>query len=174
MNARDVFHKDVLIRVKSDLPGWVSLTVTPTLESKSQLTHYFRKHLSGLPENLCEALLLAIDELLSNAIEHGCGLDPNRRLDVGLVRTERMILFHVCDDGLGFSIDDIGHAAVSNPPNNPLRHAELRSEMGLRPGGFGIMLVKQVADELMYNEYGNEVLFIKYLNPLQAQADGDR
>ena len=165
VNARDVFHKDVLIKVKSDLPGWVSLTVAPTLQSKGELTRYFREQLNGLPDDLCEALVLAIDELISNAMEHGCGLDPSRRLDVGLVRTARMILFHVCDDGLGFSIGEIEHAAVNNPPNNPLRHAELRSEMGLRPGGFGIMLVKQVADELMYNEYGNEVLFIKYLNP---------
>jgi anti-sigma regulatory factor (Ser/Thr protein kinase) len=35
--------------------------------------------------------------------------------------------------------------------------------MGMRPGGFGIMLVKQIADELVYNERGNEVLLIKLL-----------
>ena len=164
VNARDVFRDNVSIHVRSDLPGWVSLTVSPNLESKTQLTSYFREQLSGLPDELCEALVLAIDELIGNAMEHGCGLDPNRCMELGLVRTGRMILFHVRDDGGGFSIESIGHAAVNNPPNNPLRHAELRSEMGLRPGGFGILLVQQVADELIYNENGNEVLFIKYLD----------
>ncbi len=34
----------------------------------------------------------------------------------------------------------------------------------MRPGGFGIMLVKQIADELIYNESGNEVMLIKHLD----------
>jgi anti-sigma regulatory factor (Ser/Thr protein kinase) len=70
----------------------------------------------------------------------------------------------VRDDGEGFSIGTVGHAAVNNPPDDPLRHTELRSEMGLRPGGFGIMLAKKVADELLYNQHGNAVLLIKYLD----------
>ena len=168
MNARDVFRQNGSIHVRSDLPGWVSLTVSPSLESKTQLTNYFRERLGGLPDELHEALVLAIDELLSNAMEHGCGLDPNRYMEVGLVHTGRMILFHVRDDGGGFSIENIGHAAVNNPPNNPLQHAELRSKVGLRPGGFGIMLVQQVADELIYNENGNKVLFIKYLTAAET------
>jgi anti-sigma regulatory factor (Ser/Thr protein kinase) len=39
----------------------------------------------------------------------------------------------------------------------------LRSEVGKRPGGFGIMLVRLIADELVYNERGNEAMLIKYL-----------
>jgi anti-sigma regulatory factor (Ser/Thr protein kinase) len=35
--------------------------------------------------------------------------------------------------------------------------------MGLRPGGFGILVAKQLVDEMFYNEYGNEVLLIKHL-----------
>ena len=53
---------------------------------------------------------------------------------------------------------------MNNPPEDPLHHTKLRSEMGLRPGGYGIMLVKKIADELIYNEAGNEVLFLKYLD----------
>jgi two-component system, OmpR family, response regulator len=41
---------------------------------------------------------------------------------------------------------------------------EYRSQNGMRPGGFGIMMVKQIADELMYNQHGNEVVMVKYLN----------
>ena len=40
---------------------------------------------------------------------------------------------------------------------------EVRNEMGLRPGGFGILVSRNLADELIYNEKGNEVLLVKYL-----------
>ena len=89
---------------------------------------------------------------------------PCGTVDVSLIRTNRLILIYVRDYGAGFAIGQAGHAAINNPPNNPLLHAELRSQMGLRPGGFGIMLAQQVADELIYNENGNTVLLIKYLD----------
>ncbi|MBV8382871.1 MAG: ATP-binding protein, partial [Planctomycetaceae bacterium] len=34
-------------------------------------------------------------------------------------------------------------------------------EMGLREGGFGIMLAKGLVDEFRYNDKGNEVTLIK-------------
>jgi anti-sigma regulatory factor (Ser/Thr protein kinase) len=75
-----------------------------------------------------------------------------------------MLVFHLKDAGPGFSIEALNHAAVNNPPEEPLKHTEVRSEKGMRPGGFGIMLVQKIADELMYSEQGNEVLFVKYLD----------
>ena len=164
VSAGDRFPENSRIQVKSNRPGWISLVVHPALESKEQITKCFRPHLNELPEGLAEALLLALDELVGNAMEHGCRLESERCVDVSLVRTSRMLLLYVRDDGAGFSINHLEHAAVSNPPDNPLRHTELRSKMGLRPGGFGIMLAQQVADELIYNEYGNAVMLIKYLD----------
>lgn len=38
-----------------------------------------------------------------------------------------------------------------------------RAARGLRPGGFGMLIARQVADELVYNERSNEVLMIKHL-----------
>ena len=35
---------------------------------------------------------------------------------------------------------------------------------GIRPGGFGLLMVRQTADELLYNEKRNEVVFVKYLD----------
>ena len=34
----------------------------------------------------------------------------------------------------------------------------------MRPGGFGLLLVRAMVDELLYNEAQNEVVFIKYLD----------
>ncbi len=164
VSAGDTFSENSSVQVKSNRPGWISLAVRPALESKEQIAQCFRPHLDELTEGLAEALLLALDELVGNAMEHGCRLEPDRCVDVSLIRTNRMILLFVRDDGAGFSIGNLGHAAVNNPPDNPLRHTELRSQLGLRPGGFGIMLAKQVADELIYNQFGNAVMLIKYLD----------
>lgn len=160
----DALTENSSVLVRSNRPGWITLAVRPALESKEEIAQCFRPHLESLPEGLAEALLLALDELVGNAMEHGCRLEPDRCIDVSLIRTDRMILLFVRDDGAGFSIGNLGHAAVNNPPDNPLRHTELRSQMGLRPGGFGIMLAQQVADELIYNQYGNAVMLIKYLD----------
>lgn len=164
VSAQDSSSENAQFQVRSNRPGWVSLVIPPTLESKEVVSQCFLPHLAGLPEGLAESLLLATDELLGNAIEHGCRLELGHNIDVALIRTARMVLIFVRDDGSGFSIGDLGHAAVNNPPDNPLLHTQLRSQMGMRPGGFGIMLAKQVADELIYNEFGNAVMLIKYLD----------
>jgi anti-sigma regulatory factor (Ser/Thr protein kinase) len=41
--------------------------------------------------------------------------------------------------------------------------ARARSERGLRPGGFGLLITRQVVDEVIHNERGNEVILIKHL-----------
>jgi hypothetical protein len=40
----------------------------------------------------------------------------------------------------------------------------VREEQGLRPGGFGVMLAKKLVDEVVYNEQGNDVLPVKYVD----------
>ena len=67
------------------------------------------------------------------------------------------------DPGTGFSLDFLPHAVISNPSDSPIRHVELRAEAGKRPGGFGILLTRNLGDELLLNERHNAVLFIKYL-----------
>jgi anti-sigma regulatory factor (Ser/Thr protein kinase) len=34
----------------------------------------------------------------------------------------------------------------------------------LRPGGFGVLLARNSVDELIYNEKGNEVVLVKYVD----------
>jgi hypothetical protein len=47
----------------------------------------------------------------------------------------------------------------------------VRDKLGIRPGGFGIALTRAIADELLYNEAQNEVIFIKYLTASAGVAD---
>ena len=108
-------------------------------------------------------LLAAFRELLLNAMEHGAGFGTERTIEVSAVQTQRAIVFHFRDPGQGFSFEELGHAAISNPATDPLHHTTRRDELGLRPGGFGILIARRVADELYYNEAGNQVLLIKHI-----------
>lgn len=147
-------------------PNWICLRIAPDLALKQRVADFFRSQLDDLPGDLCDKLALAVEELIGNSIEHGCTVSPACAVDLSCLRTTRFLLFEIRDAGPGFSLNSIPHAAFSNPPEDPLRHAEYRSQMGLRPGGFGILLVKQIADELIYNEHGNAVALIKYLDGL--------
>ncbi len=163
-SAREAFAGDPKIDVRSSGPNWISLAIAPEMEMRQRMADFFRSQLTDLPDDLCDKLSIAFEELLGNALEHGSAVDPKRGVEIGFIRTPRMLLFHIRDAGPGFSLSSVPHAAVNNPPEDPLKHATYRSAMGLRPGGFGILLVKQIADELIYNEHGNAVLLIKYLD----------
>jgi anti-sigma regulatory factor (Ser/Thr protein kinase) len=164
VDATEALGGDPQFEVRSSVPGWTHLLITPSLGLREKFGAYIRELLSDLPSQLCEELSLAVDELLSNSMEHGCQQNPCCPVDFKLIRTSRMVLFLIRDPGNGFSVDAMAHAAVNNPPEEPLRHTQLRDELGMRPGGFGIMLVKKIADELVYNEQGNEVMLVKYLD----------
>jgi anti-sigma regulatory factor (Ser/Thr protein kinase) len=101
--------------------------------------------------------------MLMNAMEHGAGFDPEKVIHVTAIRTERAIVYHFRDPGTGFSMDRLEQSALSNSVTDPIAHLERRAEMGLRPGGFGMLVTKQVVDEMFYNERGNQVVLIKRL-----------
>jgi anti-sigma regulatory factor (Ser/Thr protein kinase)/CheY-like chemotaxis protein len=151
------------IRVASGRPEWVTLDVRCKLDAAERTAHYLRQIHCDLPAQCREDIAVAFRELLMNAIEHGGKYDPRKRVRVSLVRTLRAVLVYVHDPGTGFSFDFLPHAAVSNPADAPTKHAEFRAERGQRPGGFGILMSRNLVDELMYNERGNAVLFLKYI-----------
>jgi ABC-type histidine transport system ATPase subunit len=102
------------------------------------------------------------EEILLNAIEHGAGFDPELVVEVAALRSQRAIVYYFRDPGPGFNRENLPHAAVSNTLENPIGHIEYREAHGMRPAGFGIMMTKQLVDEVIYNEIGNEVLLIKH------------
>ena len=162
--ARDVFSGLADVQVRSSSPGWICLNILPSLAVKDRVIAFLRAQMEAdLAADLCEELATAMDELLSNAIEHGCKTLPQHCVELTYIKTPRIVLFQTRDAGPGFSMKRVPHAAVNNPPEDPLRHTKFRLRKGLRPGGFGIMVVRQIADELIYNENGNEVVLIKYL-----------
>jgi hypothetical protein len=39
-----------------------------------------------------------------------------------------MVTCHITDPGSGFTLDEIPHASIANPPDNPIRHISVREE----------------------------------------------
>ena len=151
------------IRVVSALPEWITLDVRCKIDAADRTTHFLREIQADLSPQVAEDVAAAFRELLMNAIEHGGRNDPRKHVRASLVRTARALIVHIHDPGTGFSLDFLPHAAISNPEDSPIRHVEVRAEEGKRPGGFGILLTKNLVNELLYNERGNAVLFVKYL-----------
>lgn len=153
------------IQVLSAIPQWIALQLRCKLEIADQLIPFLSELATDLSVQEREDVGTAFRELLMNAIEHGAGKDPGKTVRVDYIRTARSMIYKILDPGEGFSFNDLPHAAVSNQPDAPYRHFEVRDQLGLRPGGFGILLTRHLADELIYNEKGNEVLLIKYIMP---------
>jgi two-component system, OmpR family, response regulator len=151
------------IEVISARPDWVELLVPCELEVAERITGFVGQLESDLPGELRQEIGQALRELLLNAIEWGGKLDPNQKVRISYLRGRRMVLYRIADPGAGFHLEGLRHAAAVNPPDRPCEHMKARAEKGMRPGGFGILMVKSMADELLYNEAQNEVVFVKYL-----------
>ena len=149
------------IEVVSGLRDWLTLRVSCRMITAERLVRFMTEYRTDLPEAERDALIMAFREMLLNAMEHGAGFDPEQVIEVTAARTERSIVYHLKDPGPGFDRARLDHAAVSNAPDDPVRHVRQRAAQGLRPGGFGMLITKQVVDELVYNERGNEVILIK-------------
>ena len=154
-------------------PHWVELLIPCTREAAERIQTFMMKLEADLPDSVRETIASCFRELLLNAVEWGGQLDPNRKVRVASVRSPRMLMFRIADPGPGFSFERLSHAAVGQPESEPIAHMSIREERGIRPGGFGIVMTKAAADELLYNEAQNEVLFVKYLDSTQATEQSD-
>ena len=152
------------IEVLSARSDWVELMVPCSREAVGRIEVVMAQLETNLPSELREAIGFAFRELLMNAVEWGGGLDPTRKVRISCLRAKRMILYRIADPGAGFKIEDLPHAAIGQPPDDPIAHMQVREAKGLRPGGFGLLSVRSSVDELLYNEQRNEVVFVKYLD----------
>ena len=154
----------VPIEVVSARPEWVEFVAPCALEVVERIQAFMMQLDTDLPEDVRESVGTAFRELLSNAVEWGGKLDRTRKVRISYLRARRMLLYRIADPGEGFDIDRLRHAAISNPDDDPLRHAIVREEQGIRPGGLGLAITRSLVDELIYNEARNEVVFVKYLD----------
>ena len=152
------------IRVISAKPNWIELALPCDRESAERIQGFLARLDADLDPAVRDAIGRVFREMLLNAVEWGGKLDPNREVRVTYLRARKMILYRIADPGEGFRLSEIDHAAVTNTEDAPMAHVFAREKKGLRPGGFGILMSQSLADELLYNEAQNEVVFVKYLD----------
>ncbi len=151
------------IQVSSATSAWLRVIARCELATADRLIQ-FMNEISDLDGKERESMGFAFKEILMNAMEYGGKFNRERLVEASYVRGKRMLLYRIRDPGDGFSLEELTHAAISNPPEDPVRHLEVRESMGIRPGGFGLLLSKKLVDDLIYSEQGNDVLLIKYLD----------
>jgi CheY-like chemotaxis protein/anti-sigma regulatory factor (Ser/Thr protein kinase) len=153
----------VPIEVVSGRPEWVELVVPCTKEAVERIQEVTARLDADLAPDVRETIAYAFRELLLNAIEWGGRFDPTRKVRIACLRAKRMLMYRIADPGPGFDLDKLPHAAIGQPTDVPIAHMQVREDKGIRPGGFGLLMVRSSVDELVYNEKRNEVVFVKYL-----------
>jgi len=157
------------IEIISATPEWIRLLARCDRKTAERVLQFFNE-IADLPEPERGAVGMAFREMLLNAIEHGGGLDPTKNVEIAYVRARHMVTCQINDPGPGFTLDEIPHAAIANPAEDPVRHVGYREAQGMRPGGFGVLLAQKLVDQLIYGQDGNEVLLVKYLDPDRLRA----
>lgn len=108
-------------------------------------------------------------EMGTNAVEWGNRHRPEAMVTITYRVHPDRVEIRVRDEGPGFNPEDVPHAAR---PDDPLAHLDVRDSLGLRAGGFGLMIARGMLDELRHNARGNEVTLIKrFPQPVAPEAE---
>ena len=158
------------IEILSATPSWIRIAARCDVSTADRLLQFFHE-IADLPEEEMHRIGTALREMLLNAMEYGGEFDPDEYVEVAYLHVNHMAICRVKDPGRGFSLNELRHAAITNPPDDPIKHVSYRDAQGLRPGGFGVLLAKHLVDELIYNEEGNDVLLIRYLENSVARSN---
>jgi DNA-binding response OmpR family regulator len=124
------------------------------------LTSLYRE--TSLSSDQIMQLRQAVMEMGQNAIEWGNRYRIEDLVEITYrVHADRIEII-IRDQGPGFDPKNLAHAAK---PDDPLAHMDVREKLGLRDGGFGMLISRGMVDDLRYNEKGNEVTLIKRFPP---------
>jgi serine/threonine-protein kinase RsbW len=127
----------------------ISLRVPTDLQVVEEAVDVIARHClaSGLGAKAARFnLRVALSEALSNAIVYGNGMDPSKSVDVRIEVEGKGIAVHVCDQGNGFDPSTI--------PDPTLPDRVERSD------GRGLFLIRQLVDDVSFNDRGNSICMI--------------
>lgn len=97
----------------------------------------------GVSEDVYGNVLIAVTEAVNNAIIHGNKENSQLNVGVGVFDEDESFLFHISDEGSGFDHNNLP---------DPTAPENIEKE-----NGRGIFLMRNLADDVIYNEKGNEV-----------------
>lgn len=147
------------LSIHQGFQDWIELTAPSHERVLSQLEAL----LDGLGERGVRGpelamLKLAIREICANAIEWGNRKDESRTIRVSYCVFESKIVFKIEDEGQGFN-----PGQVFDPSTDHMSGVLKRLEENKRFGGYGLLMVRKIMDEVLYSNRGNTVLMSKYL-----------
>lgn len=147
---------------RSGTEGEIHFQLQSDLQYLEELNHLVASLslFSGLPQREIMQLTTAVRELGTNAIEWGHRHQVDRVVTATYRIEPTQLVITIRDTGPGFDPRNLPHAARDH---DPISHLMVRQSLGIRDGGFGIMMARGLVDDLQYNETGNEVRLIKRL-----------
>ncbi|HON56931.1 MAG TPA: ATP-binding protein [bacterium] len=95
------------------------------------------------------SIVLAINEMLMNAILHGNKRDKNKKVDINFFIDSEKVTIIITDEGAGFDYNNLPDPT--------------EAEYILRDSGRGIFLTKMYIDKVNYYLNGRRIELIKYL-----------
>lgn len=161
--ALDIVAKKDGLQILSASPSWIEVRIPAQTCYIPRLSSWVSKWILGFSERDTQRLIFAFRELVQNAIEHGSHFCADKNVNIRYIISKKFISFQIDDEGPGFNLSEIPHAAVGKRRNSAMEVMMYRKKIGMRPGGLGIASIQSIADELIYNEKGNSVIIIKYL-----------
>jgi len=100
--------------------------------------------LFNISEDYYGNILVSLTEAVNNAIYHGNKANPNKSIDIAFKTHPDRVSFSVKDEGPGFN-----YASLPDPTN---------PENIEKPNGRGVFLMRNLADNVTFEENGSKVI----------------
>jgi serine/threonine-protein kinase RsbW len=98
----------------------------------------------GIQEDAFGNVLIAVTEAVNNAISHGNNEDSTLNIEVAVGDSLNSFCFRINDQGKGFDYHNLPDPTA---PENILKE-----------NGRGIFLMRNLSDDVVFNDVGNEVI----------------
>jgi len=126
------------------------MSIVSTTENAVSVAEFFgslarERSISGMEPF---ELMMVVDEILMNAIEHGNKFDASKQVTIDYAYNDYKLEMIVKDEGEGFKVNGVFAT------HDKLSLYDKR--------GRGILIIKNLVDRLEYNKEGNEVRVVKY------------
>ena len=149
------------IVVLSARPGWVELLVPCVRDIADRVPAFIMRLETELSDEVRESMGLVFRELLLDVMDRDGYLDASRKVRIAYLRARRMLMYRIADAGYWARTGDLPDGEIAHPPPDRRERGGARTDPRLRPG---ILLARDLADELLVNEEMNEFVFVKYLD----------
>lgn len=113
-----------------------------TIEEIPRLREFIKQSLFGLDEIVLNQIVLAADEVCTNAIQHGCSRSESGDFSVSVALLPGRISIEIQDSSRPFPIGDQVNVDCA---------AKIKNR---EKGGLGLFLVQKIMDEIAIEELG--------------------